>query len=157
MAEESERDQLAGLEHAIGSTAEDVESMYQAGMLSAEAADRILVSLRGSGLAIDGPIPTTGPGAAMIRAERLRQVAVEGYDGEHDAEHDDGQLSRASLAYVLSAAGFRMLALPFDGGFKPGPKPLDDLVKAGALALAEADRIAAEIDRIVAEEAKREH
>jgi hypothetical protein len=90
------------------------------------------------------------PGSAMITAERLRRIAVEGYTPEHDAEHRNGELARAAAAYAAAAAGRELDACtlwPFIlATFKTGPKPLDDLVKAGAL-------IAAEIDRIVAEEA----
>ena len=98
------------------------------------------------------PTETRAPevGIALIRAERLRQIAVEGYTPEHDAEHADSELAEAAAAYVLSAVGWPSSAAdiwPFGDGFKPGA-PLDSLVKAGAL-------IAAEIDRIVAQEAGR--
>lgn len=89
--------------------------------------------------------PVDEAGVAMIRAERLRQVAVEGYD----AEQADGDLIRAAVAYAKAAVGateeHTTAWWPWAvADFKPGPKPLDSLVKAGAL-------IAAEIDRIVAE------
>ena len=102
-------------------------------------------------------VKDTYVGIALITAERLRQIAVEGYTAEHDAEHDGGQLARAAACYALYAGGIRTLpgtglvgnGWPWpDWNFKPGPEPLDSLVKAGAL-------IAAEIDRIVAEEARR--
>lgn len=100
----------------------------------------------------DGPmerVPEAGAGVAMIRAKRLRQVAIEGYD----ACHGDGDLTRAAVAYATAAAGATGEHAtgwwPWDrASFKPGPKPLDSLVKAGAL-------IAAEIDRIIAEEGRR--
>lgn len=98
-------------------------------------------------------------GIAMIAEERARQVAVEGYTPEHDARHDGTQLARAAACYALHAAGVRQISIypvgsswpwPWPAAdFKPGSGPLDSLVKAGAL-------IAAEIDRIVAEEAGRE-
>ena len=96
-----------------------------------------------------GRVPEVG--VAMIRAERLRQVAVEGYTPEHDARHRPDELAMAGAAYALDSAGCPLAAVdawPFtSASFKPGPKPLDSLVKAGAL-------IAAEIDRIVATEAE---
>jgi hypothetical protein len=100
-----------------------------------------------------GLISATAVGISLITAERLRQVAVKGYDAEHDAEHANGELIHAAVAYATDAAGateeHTSAWWPFvPAGFKPAPEPLDSLVKAGAL-------IAAEIDRIVAEEARR--
>jgi hypothetical protein len=103
-------------------------------------------------------VPATGHaseaevGVALIRAERLRQVADEGYTPEHDAEHIDGELARVAAAYALYGGGAGHVVRPGywpwpDWKLKPG-EALDSLVKAGAL-------IAAEIDRIVAEEARR--
>jgi len=78
----------------------------------------------------------------MIRAERLRQVAVKGYDEEHDARHAHGELTALAVHWIR-AAGWP------SPGIDAAPRAaLDGLVKAGAL-------IAAEIDRIVAEEARR--
>lgn len=86
-------------------------------------------------------------GIALIAAERARQVAVEGYTPEHDADHGRSELALAAGAYVMHAAGIPGARFwPFADGWKPGPKPLDSLVKADAL-------IVAEIDRIVAQEA----
>lgn len=96
-------------------------------------------------------------GAALIKAERLRQAAAEGYDAEHDLQHSCGMLASASVAYSIHARQdtpsqhYLGSYWPADWTFKGG-KPLDDLVKAGALALAEADRIAAEIDRLIDQE-----
>ena len=101
--------------------------MLDAGELSPEAAAKILDALRGSGLEINatvpsGRIPGAEVGVAMIRAERLRQVAVEGH-AERDLQHRCGELSAAAHAYALHAAGYSTTARyewPFDGGFKPG-------------------------------------
>jgi hypothetical protein len=96
-------------------------------------------------------VQQTAVGLSLITAERLRQIAVEGYTPEHDAEHGGGELALAAAAYALAASCRQNQGAvwwPWDSGYKPGPQPLDSLVKAGAL-------IAAEIDRIVAEEARR--
>jgi hypothetical protein len=100
-------------------------------------------------------IPGAEAGVALIAAERARQVAVKGYDEEHDAEHAQGEMAEMAASYALAACGEMPAAREFwpfalDGlkPFKPGPKPVDALVKAGAMC-------AAEIDRIVAEEALR--
>jgi hypothetical protein len=105
----------------------------------------------------DGRVPVVG--VAMIRAERLRQVAVEGYDEEHDAHHGDGDLIRAAVAYAIAAVGaaeeHTVRWWPWDrASFKPGPEPLDSLVKAGALIAAELDRIIADV--AYAEKVRRE-
>lgn len=93
-------------------------------------------------------------GVALIAAERARQVAVEHYTPEHDAGHDSGQMARAAACYALYAGGVRTLpgtglvgeGWPWPGWrFKPGPLPLDSLVKAGALIAAEIDRLTAKV------------
>lgn len=105
---------------------------------------------------------TPQDGAALIAAERLRQVSDEGWTPVHDGEHGDGALALAAAAYVLHAAGNRpapdsagtaraylgrpspTLAeslWPWDASWwKPGD-PERDLVRAGALIAAEIDRI----------------
>ena len=97
-------------------------------------------------------IQQTAISISLITAERLRQVAVEGYTPQHDTDHVHGELASAAAAYALAAVGDDLgasQAWPFTPGkYKPGPEPLDNLVKAGAL-------IAAEIDRIIAQEAAR--
>ena len=93
-------------------------------------------------------------GAALIAAERRRQVEREGWTPEHDAAQDGGQLARAAGCYALYAGGIRTLpGLPGSGEVGrdwPWPgwnfKPVDDdpvrtLVKAGALIAAEIDRL----------------
>lgn len=84
-------------------------------------------------------------GAELIAAERRRQVEVEGYTAEHDAQRGHPEeLVRAALCY---ASGFS------DGwpwrprDYKPGRDRVRELVKAGAL-------IAAAIDAYAPEAAK---
>lgn len=84
--------------------------------------------------------------ARDVLAERRRQIEVEGWTPEHDDAHNGGQLAAAAAAYAT--AGRQLDAL---GG--PGPlwpwelqwwKPRsyrDNLVKAGALILAEIERL----------------
>jgi len=138
------------LEHRLGEALRKAESLAMDPDPVVAQAGRQMLAVLGVD---DFPPPIgIGAGAAMIEAERLRQVAVEGYDAEHDRAHEPGTLAAAAAAYVLNATGDTdgpWLLWPFAPvGFKPGPKPLDSLVKAGAL-------IAAEIDRIIAEEARR--
>ncbi|CDP51962.1 Phage protein [Devosia sp. DBB001] len=96
--------------------------------------------------------------ASDVLAERARQIAVEGWTPEHDDSHDHGEMARAAMAYAYGATEYRGLG----GGLrKPGSlptgfvwriwpwaqewwKPSDDrrnLVKAGALILAEIERL----------------
>ncbi len=93
--------------------------------------------------------------AAEIIAERRRQVEVEGWKPEHDDQHRLGELSRAAAAYAFSAG----CSITSGGCFEPwvsaplvaiwpwhdsqfNPKdPRRDLVRAGALIIAEIERI----------------
>ena len=90
-----------------------------------------------------------------VLAERQRQQSIEGWTPEHDDAHKGGELSRAAGSYAINAGA----ALFFNGGSDTsvcdtppygwpwGPewwKPTNsrrDLVKAGALILAEIERI----------------
>lgn len=101
---------------------------------------------------------TTLPRAlADVAAERQRQITAEGYDHAHDDAHEDFELSRAASVYALFAA---MPALDRDFALRHGPHLYGanivwpwgrehlnlttrraDLVKAGALILAEIERL----------------
>lgn len=86
-----------------------------------------------------------------IEAERRRQISVEGWTPEHDDEHDDGSMLRAAVIYYQHAARPDMpLTLDSDGRPIGWPwdrkwwKPKDrarDLERAGALCMAEIDRL----------------
>jgi hypothetical protein len=94
--------------------------------------------------------------ARDVLAERQRQVNVEGWTANHDdVEHDDGELAGAASAYALAAAdklyphslgdaGFVAdnppASWPTTWVFKPAD-PRRMLVKAGALILAEIERL----------------
>lgn len=107
------------------------------------------------------------PAAIDVLLERLRQVEKEGWTPEHDDEHDSGELAAAGAAYALHAADHLHAHSQGDGGneapifwpwqdgvcgrgegpektepawWKPGT-PRRDLVKAGALILAEIERL----------------
>lgn len=110
----------------------------------------------------------TGESKAQYQAllsvigERRRQVECEGWTAEHDDEHDEGQLAGAAASYAMHAADVLCCASQGDGGWSENPPefwPWDDewwkpsgsgtnqagvrrdLVKAGALILAEIERI----------------
>lgn len=87
-----------------------------------------------------------------ITAERERQINVEGFSEDHDDEHDNFQLSLAAMCYLAFIAfgplwkdmgNFLQHFWPWDLKWW---KPVYDnkrtnLVKAGALIVAEIDRI----------------
>jgi hypothetical protein len=86
-----------------------------------------------------------------IRAERKRQIEVEGWTTQHDDQHDNGAMLRAAVIYYQHSARKDMpLQMREDGAPIGWPweakwwKPKDDrrnLVRAGALCLAERERI----------------
>ena len=83
-----------------------------------------------------------------IAAERRRQVEAEGWTPDHDDEHGDGSLAAAAATYAFSAAtADRFLAhdpigfWPWAAEWWKPSTPRRDLVKAGALIVAEIERI----------------
>lgn len=98
------------------------------------------------------------PGAALIAAERQRQVEVEGWEAKHDDRHDKGELIAAARCYAYAAACQVGSGIPTntppggpwpwsDGWWKPSTDPIRNLVKAGALIAAEIDRLKRAKDR----------
>ena len=95
------------------------------------------------------------PAVLSIIAERCRQVQMLGWTPAHDDEHDAGELAGAASAYAAHASdalhpfsqgdAFRDGTVP-DGWcwgtewWKPG-KPMRNLEKAGALIVAEMERM----------------
>ena len=87
---------------------------------------------------------TFNPAILDVIAERQRQKAVEGWTSEHDDKYGKSQLLWASSCYVLNTIQ-PFNRIPMDWPWAPewwkptGPRR--DLVKAGALILAEIERI----------------
>ena len=99
----------------------------------------------------DGDMKT---GAELIAEERQRQIEVEGWTKEHDAEHTNDSLALAAVCYAIpkelrnySYCPLRKERVPdlWPWGlecWKPCPKDrIRELVKAGALIAAEIDRL----------------
>ena len=82
--------------------------------------------------------------ARDVLAERERQVSAEGWTPEHDDRHDDYEMALAAIVYAESAVGYHPTCpdtWPWSSKwFKPST-PRRDLVKAGALILAEIERL----------------
>lgn len=86
-------------------------------------------------------------GAEMIGTERLRQISAEHYSHDHDDTHAEGILSAAADCYmylthaVSAPPEVEALLWPWHPSqFKPSMDPRRNLIKAGALYLAEAER-----------------
>jgi hypothetical protein len=88
----------------------------------------------------------------LIADERARQVSDEGWSPEHDDTHRRGELARAAACYAVQAEeqarGFPVLKgimpkrWPWQyEWWKPSADPLRNLVKAGALIVAEIERL----------------
>lgn len=91
--------------------------------------------------------------AMYLLEERVRQRRDEGWTPEHDDEHTDGELATAAYCYavhasftdvdreVLSGEGFTPPSWPWEpASWKPSDRKRE-LVKAGALILAEIERL----------------
>jgi hypothetical protein len=90
---------------------------------------------------------------ADIAAERVRQVSLEGYGPEHDDEHVRGEIAAMAALYAMPDGAREWSAESTGYGATPGEAMLPDgwrakfsdrrrdLVKAGALILAEIERL----------------
>ncbi len=89
-----------------------------------------------------------------VANERDRQVAVLGYEPQHDDAQDDGSIAMVAAVYALPPAN-RLVQVDSGGRvvmnylwprswspshYKPGERR-DELVRAGALILAEIERL----------------
>lgn len=89
------------------------------------------------------------PGAAMIAAERVRQIKDKHWTPEHDAAHVCGELVDAALSYIRSGINVGHPAMrnpPLEWPFEvcwwnPSPEKIRNFVKAAALLAAEIDRL----------------
>lgn len=79
-----------------------------------------------------------------VISERQRQQSVEGWTPEHDDEHAEGEMAEAAACYAMFAnhQGFSLPAhWPWSREWWKQSGQRRDLVKAGALILAEIERI----------------
>lgn len=113
---------------------------YRAKSLQSDtpATDAFLAEVRAQG------VKSLSNAVQSVIAERQRHQSVEGWTPEHDDQYSKSQLLWASSCYVLNAI-HPFNRIPFDWPWTPEwwkpTNPRRDLVKAGALILAEIERI----------------
>lgn len=89
----------------------------------------------------------TAAAIADIALERSRQVNEEGWTPEHDDQHTDGSLATAAAVYATNAGDPQPdhwpppLAWPWDAEWWKPKDHRRDLVRAGALIVAEIERL----------------
>lgn len=85
------------------------------------------------------------PAARDVLAERDRQQSIEGWTPAHDDKHADGELAAAAAFYAANASApdhaVQIYGWPWHPDWFKKTTPRRDLVKAGALILAEIERI----------------
>ncbi|WP_018435313.1 Lar family restriction alleviation protein [Paraburkholderia atlantica] len=94
------------------------------------------------------PAAATAPltdAARDVLAERQRQVTAEGWTPAHDDEHTESEIALAAACYAMAAGGYAKGQTPPNwpwslSWWKPA-YGRRDLIKAGALILAESERI----------------
>lgn len=91
---------------------------------------------------------STTPASDSVLGERRRQVETEGWTPEHDDEHPLGEMAAAAACYAIHASKYCTSALetkslpwPWALEWWKPTTPRRDLVKAGALILAEIERL----------------
>ena len=85
-------------------------------------------------------------GIELITDERTRQIEIEGWTKEHDAEHGKYDLLAAAICYAHNAGQFKSgcpREWPWgDEWWKPtAGNKIRDLIKAGALIAAQIDKM----------------
>ncbi|HED4223598.1 TPA: ead/Ea22-like family protein [Escherichia coli] len=106
-------------------------------LASLEAAEKRIAELEGGAF---------NPAILDVVAERQRQKTIEGWTPEHDDEHCNGELAMAAVCYInetgtVNRNGGKPWGWPWDASWwKPNARRRN-LVKAGALILAEIERI----------------
>lgn len=82
-----------------------------------------------------------------VLAERARQMSVEGWTAEHDDTHDAGEMACAAACYAINSAAPLVGSIatarywPWDMRWWKPKDRRADLVRAGALILAEIERL----------------
>lgn len=89
--------------------------------------------------------PQTADSTKLIDDERNRQVLKEGFSAEHDDQYVNNEMPDAAICYLIEPDQRDCSPFPWpfhDTWWKPSPEDrIRELVKAGALILAEIDRL----------------
>ena len=101
------------------------------------------------GTATPAPSDKIAEAARDVLAERQRQISAEGWAPEHDDQHSSGQMALAAACYALvgsidrSPGAFKtpLQNWPWQASWWKPTTPRRDLVKAGALIIAEIERL----------------
>ncbi|WP_185812841.1 hypothetical protein [Enterobacter sp. WCHEn045836] len=135
-----------GLKAAINATIgwqqstdpENVESVRMLVDVKTPVTDALLAEVRVQG------VESLSDAVQSVISERQRQQSVEGWASEHDDQYSKSQLLWASSCYLLNTIQ-PFNRIPLDWPWAPEwwkpTNPRRDLVKAGALILAEIERI----------------
>jgi len=95
--------------------------------------------------AVTAPQPEQSQAATDVLAERRRQIEAEGWTPEHDDAHNAAELGDAAACYALWAGGINPANWsqfwPWGHSWLKHSEPRRMLVKAGALILAEIERL----------------
>ncbi|EAT1308199.1 hypothetical protein EX399_10480 [Salmonella enterica] len=105
-------------------------------------ADRDIKALRHRIAELEARVFTSA--ANDVLAERQRQIHTEGWKPEHDDEHVEGQLADAAACYALFATDQRRPVpahWPWSDDWWKQRGQRRDLVRAGALIIAEIERL----------------
>ena len=97
--------------------------------------------------------PTWSIAAQDILAERRRQIREEGWSADHDDTESRGELASAAATYALRSIGITSFddeTWPWDREWLKSGPPRRMLIKAGALILADLERL----DRLAAKEVR---
>ena len=119
------------LRHVIKTTSENYSLLHA----KWEAAEKRIAELE---------VRAFNPALLDVISERQRQRAIEGWTSEHDDAYQNSELADAAACYAINAhnQGFSTPAhWPWAPDWWKQSGPRRDLVKAGALILAEIERI----------------
>lgn len=118
----------------------DCWPVYAKPEINTPATDAFMAEVRAQG------VKSLSNAVQSVIAERQRHQSVEGWTPEHDDEHCNGELAMAAVCYInetgtVNRNGGKPWGWPWDASWwKPNARRRN-LVKAGALILAEIERI----------------
>jgi hypothetical protein len=87
--------------------------------------------------------PSRTSGLELILAERKRQVEGEGFNFAHDDKYTNGELTRAASCYehAQNENSVKIYSWPWNEKWWKPKDRISNLIRAGALYLAEAERL----------------